>query len=51
MPESVDNTKPGVIEVSQGAGITNVKVERASHQVHVASPLLWTPSIITSRKY
>ncbi|KAH8094763.1 RNA polymerase II transcription elongation factor-domain-containing protein [Phellopilus nigrolimitatus] len=38
MPESVDNTKPGVVEVTQSTDITNVRAERASVQpdeVHI----------------
>ncbi|KAI5122189.1 hypothetical protein M0805_007086 [Coniferiporia weirii] len=38
MPESVDTTKPGIVELSNGTDATNVRVERASlqsNEVHV----------------
>lgn len=33
MPESVDNTRPGSVEVSQGKDVTAVRVERACFAV------------------
>lgn len=32
-PESLDATKPGTVEVTQGADMTSVRVEQASYQV------------------
>lgn len=40
IPESVDNAKPGVVEVSQDISTMNVRVERASHNVSNASSLV-----------
>lgn len=35
-PESVDSSKPGVVEVKQGKGATMLQVERASVQVRAS---------------
>lgn len=34
-PESVDNTKPGLVVTSQGNDTTSVRVERASDNVRL----------------
>lgn len=40
MPESVDNTRPGSVEVSQGKDVTGVRVERACFAVSNYDPAM-----------